>query len=155
MPVGGALLIFLMVGSHGAPDLNQEVGVLYCGHLVPLELLLRCLLLQLTFSRDCEGLDRLRLGLVHQQEFLLRVVDGHAELGAHVGLKEHHGDADDPKHIIRDSLYNLQPAGGHVVLVIVPHLAQNLSTRGAKVAYDVNKVDHRVDGHQSFLDHEL
>ena len=72
VPVGGALLlIFLMVGSHGAPDLNQEVGVLYCGHLVPLELLLRCLLLQLTFSRDCEGLDRLGLGLVDEQELLL------------------------------------------------------------------------------------
>ena len=71
VPVGGALLIFLMVGGHGAPDLNQEVGVLYCGHLVPLELLLRRLLLQLTFSRDCEGLDRLGLGLVDEQELLL------------------------------------------------------------------------------------
>ena len=108
-----------------------------------------------TFSGLGEGLDRLGTRFVHEHELLLRIVDGHAELGAHVGLKEHHGAADKPKYIICDSLDNLQPAGCHVVFIRVLYLAKKLSSGGDKVADDVSEVDHCVNGHQPFLHDEL
>ena len=107
------------------------------------------------FSGLGDGLDRLGPRFVHEHELLLRVVDRHAELGAHVGLKKHHGAADEPKYIIRDSLHNLQPAGGQIVLIRVLYLAKKLSTCGDKVNDDVTKVDRCVNCHQPFLHDEL
>ena len=144
-----------MVVSHGAPDLYQEIGIFYCGHLEALELLLFYLLLELRFSGVGKGLDRFGPSIVNEHKLLMRVVNRHTELGAHVGLKEYHGAADEPKYIIRDSLYYLQPAGSHVVLITILNLAQKLSTGGYKVTDDVNKVDRCVDGHQPFLHDEL